>query len=79
MLPTLPGYLALKDLEQEFAGQFLRIHRSTLVAMMQLAAVFRKDERTYVLLKNVEEPLEVSRRHLQDVKTIINDMRLPSQ
>jgi len=70
---------ALKDLEEEFAGQFLRIHRGALVAMVQLAGFFKKDARSYVRLKDVEEPLEVSRRHLLDVKTIIKDMRLPSQ
>jgi len=68
----------LRDLEQEFAGQFLRIHRSTLIALVQLAGLFRKDERAYVRLKDVEEPLEVSRRHLQTIKTIITDMRIPS-
>jgi len=70
---------ALKDLEQEFAGQFLRIHRGALVAMVQLAAFFKKNGRSYIRLKDVEEPLEVSRRHLRNVKTIIKDMRLPSQ
>ncbi|MEN8215839.1 MAG: LytTR family DNA-binding domain-containing protein [Pseudomonadota bacterium] len=71
---------ALRDLEKEFAGQFLRIHRSTLVAMVQLASFFKeKNGRSYLRLKDVEEPLEVSRRHLQTVKSILKDMRLPYQ
>jgi two-component system response regulator AlgR len=71
---------ALRDLENEFAGQFLRIHRSTLVAMVQIAGLFKmKDGHSYLRLKDVEEPLEVSRRHLHTVKTILKDMRLSSQ
>jgi two-component system response regulator AlgR len=71
---------ALRDLEKEFAGQFLRIHRSALVAMVQIAGFFKdKNGRSYLRLKDVEEPLEVSRRHLQTVKSILKDMRLSYQ
>jgi two-component system, LytTR family, response regulator AlgR len=68
---------ALKDLEQEFAGQFLRIHRSTLVALTQITSLSRENNRTYLRLKDVSKPLEVSRRHVQKVKQILRDMRLP--
>jgi len=68
----------LKDLEKEFAGQFLRIHRSTLVAMVQIVKLVKLGKRHYqIYLKDVEQPLEVSRRHLQTVKKVLKDMRIP--
>jgi len=67
----------LKDLEQEFAGQFLRIHRSTLVAMGQIRSLSKdKKGRSYIYMKELDEPLEVSRRHLQEVKKLLKDMRI---
>ncbi len=68
----------VKDLEKEFAGQFLRLHRSTLVATVQLAGL-RKDSsgRNYVLLRDIPEQLEVSRRHLKALKQLLKDMRIP--
>lgn len=71
---------ALKELEKEFAGQFLRIHRSTLVAMGQIRSLNKsKNGRSYIHLKALDESLEVSRRHLQNVKKLLKDMRLPDQ
>jgi len=69
----------LKDLEKEFAGQFLRIHRNRLVAVTHIIAL-RKGiiKRPYLILKDVEKPLEISRRHLQKVKQQLKNMRLPS-
>jgi two-component system response regulator AlgR len=67
---------ALRDLEQEFAGQFLRIHRSTLVAMVQIAGLIKKDGRSYIQLKDISETLEVSRRHLPIVRILLKDMRI---
>jgi len=68
---------ALKDLEKEFAGQFLRIHRSTLIAMGQIKRLSKeKNGRSYIHLKALDEPLEVSRRHLQEIKKLLKDMRI---
>ncbi len=69
----------LKSLEKEFAGQFLRIHRNRLVALTHIIAL-RKGiiKRPYLILKDVEKPLEISRRHLQKVKQQLKNMRLPS-
>lgn len=67
----------LKDLENEFAGQFLRIHRSTLVALVHVARLSKESNgRSYLHLKNINDPLEVSRRHLQTVKKVLKDMRI---
>ena len=69
---------ALKDLEKEFAGQFLRIHRSTLVALVQIVSLITGEKRrSYIKLNNSEQLLEVSRRHLQIVKKVLKDMRIP--
>jgi len=69
---------ALKDLEQEFAGQFLRIHRGILVGIVHIASLVKTGNgRSYIKLKSVENLLEVSRRHLPKVKKILKDMRIP--
>jgi len=66
----------LKDLEKEFAGQFLRIHRSVLVAITKIESL-NKDKKgyCYVKLRGLDAMLEVSRRHLPTVRKILKDMR----
>jgi len=67
----------LKSLEQEFSGQFLRIHRSTLVSIIYIEALLKDEKgRWQVKLKNKEILLEVSRRHLPTVRKILRDIRL---
>ncbi len=69
----------IKDLEQEFAGQFLRIHRRTLVSMVQIASLYKDNNgQYYIRLRDIPEQLEVSRRHLKTVKELLKDMRIPS-
>ena len=59
----------LKDLEEEFAGQFLRVHRNALVALAHITALRRdEDEGWYLALDAVEERPAVSRRHLPVLK-----------
>lgn len=60
----------LKDLADEFADRFIRIHRSTLIALRFLERMERNAEGQYeVWLKGVSEPLQVSRRHVTAVKS----------
>jgi two-component system, LytTR family, response regulator AlgR len=72
----------IKDLEQEFGGQFLRINRGTLVAVHYMAGLIsKKDGHYYVLLRDQDNPefeaeLEVSRRHISNVRRLLSDMRL---
>ncbi|MGE0652593.1 MAG: LytR/AlgR family response regulator transcription factor [Alphaproteobacteria bacterium] len=55
---------SLKTLSDEFAPDFLRIHRNALVAERHVAAVERTGEGQYtVRLRGCPEPLQVSRRH----------------
>lgn len=59
----------LRDLEQEFAGRFLRIHRSTLVALNYLETLEGlPDGSMQVRLRGVDQPLAVSRRHVPEVR-----------
>ncbi|MDH5601621.1 MAG: LytTR family DNA-binding domain-containing protein [Gammaproteobacteria bacterium] len=62
----------LKNLESRFAEDFIRIHRNALVAKQQLVAI-RKDRQGRYLtdLKDVEEKLEVSRRHVAIVRQFL--------
>jgi len=62
----------LKSLEQEFADRFIRIHRNALVATQHLAGLDRHaDGHFLVRLQGVDTQLEVSRRHLADVRRCI--------
>jgi two-component system response regulator AlgR len=55
---------SLRALEQEFAPDFIRIHRNTLVARQHIRAVERTPEGQLVIrLKECEDVLPVSRRH----------------
>lgn len=60
----------LKALEEEFADQFVRIHRGALVALKAVDALKRDEEgRTQVMLRHCEgDDLFVSRRHAANVK-----------
>lgn len=59
----------LKELEQNFPDQFIRIHRNCLVKQEQLN-VLRKDVdgHFWAILKEVAKPLEVSRRCASELK-----------
>lgn len=54
---------SLKALEEEFAPDFVRIHRNTLVAIRHMASIDRADDGQYsVRLRDVPDALQVSRR-----------------
>jgi two-component system, LytTR family, response regulator AlgR len=60
---------SLKALEVEFGERFLRIHRNCLVARDELQELRRDTEgRVHVKLRHVEQPLEVSRRCLPQLR-----------
>jgi two-component system response regulator AlgR len=63
---------SLRDLEREFGDRFLRIHRSTLVAVQFLARLERADSgAVQVWVRDCPAPLEVSRRHLAAVRRVV--------
>ena len=54
---------SLRTLEDEFASQFVRVHRSALVSVNRLAAIERDSQGQYhVILRDINERLAVSRR-----------------
>lgn len=59
----------LKALEEEFSSSFIRIHRNALVALAHVSGM-RKDAsgQHYLALQDCEEELEVSRRHVSEVR-----------
>ena len=62
---------SLKQLEDEFGERFLRIHRSTLVAVSHIERLETTEDGARIWLKDVCEPLPVSRRHLSGVRRFI--------
>ena len=63
----------LKQLEEEFADRFVRIHRGALVAVRSIESLQRTDDgEVFVKLRvaqaESDAPLKVSRRHVAQVK-----------
>lgn len=63
---------SLKSLESRFADVFIRIHRNALVSRQQLKAI-RKDQQGRFLteLKDCPDKIEVSRRHVPDIRKLL--------
>lgn len=62
----------LKALEMEFAKTLLRIHRNCLVSVSYIEAIQRtKTGQSQLRLRNVDEPQDVSRRHLAQLKEVM--------
>ena len=63
---------SLKSLEDEFKDQFMRIHRNALVAVDKLAGMEKTTEGGHlVVFKGADAQLEVSRRHVAEVRKFI--------
>ena len=59
---------SLKGLADEFAPDFVRIHRNALIAEKQISAVERTDSGQYVVrVRECGDVLEVSRRHAAEL------------
>jgi two-component system response regulator AlgR len=59
----------LKDLQEEFGDNFLRVHRNALVSLAHIARLQRDPEGGWcVALDGVDLCPQVSRRHLPEVK-----------
>ena len=66
----------LKSLEEEFTGQFIRIHRNALVAARYLYGLEKASNGHFsVQLQGVDERLEVSRRHIAAVRDCIKSLQ----
>jgi two-component system response regulator AlgR len=65
---------ALKNLETEFGERFYRIHRNALVSLAWLAGMQSENDGHQVIFRDIEDTLEVSRRHLPGVRKIIKNL-----
>jgi two-component system response regulator AlgR len=59
---------SLRQLEDEFARDFVRVHRSLLVAVAQIEALERTVEGYELRLRGEAEALPVSRRQVADLR-----------
>jgi two-component system, LytTR family, response regulator AlgR len=60
---------SLRQLEEEFARDFVRAHRSLLVAIAHVETLERSDDEGYALrIRGELEPLPVSRRQLAELR-----------
>lgn len=65
----------LRDLEDEFGEQFVRVHRNALVAVGYVTGLDRHNDGHYqIRLRNVDETLDVSRRHVAAVRKFIKQL-----
>ena len=65
----------LRDLEEEFAEQFVRVHRNALVSAHYVIGLDRLSSGHYqIRLKDVDEALDVSRRHVAAVRKFIKKL-----
>lgn len=70
---------SLKHLEQEFGAEFVRIHRSALVATRQIESLKKTSEGQMVVKlrdgsPKADDSLIISRRHLADVRRRIREV-----
>jgi two-component system response regulator AlgR len=64
----------LKVLEAEFGDRFYRIHRNALVSLSRLAGMQSENDGHQVTFRDIDDALEVSRRHLPGVRKIIRNL-----
>ncbi|MFL0801080.1 MAG: LytTR family DNA-binding domain-containing protein [Agarilytica sp.] len=63
----------LKELEEELAPEFIRVHRNALVARKDIIGLRRSSAGHYeVELRNTENRPMISRRHLSTIKSLIS-------
>ncbi len=65
---------ALKALETEFGDRFFRIHRNALVSLEALGGMQSDNDGHLVTFRDIEDKLEISRRHLPGVRKIIRNL-----
>lgn len=66
---------SLKELEDEFAADFIRVHRNALVALRYVIALEKnEDGSAALLLDGMPEKIQISRRHLADVRKTLKHL-----
>ncbi len=64
----------LKALEQEFSEDFHRIHRNALVRIDRVAGMKNNADGHQIFFSDIEDQLEVSRRHLPGVRKTLKSL-----
>ncbi|MGE0621785.1 MAG: LytR/AlgR family response regulator transcription factor [Pseudomonadales bacterium] len=65
----------LKELEEEFGERFVRVHRNALVAARHIIGLNRLPDGQYqIRLKDVDEPVDISRRHVAAVRKVVKSL-----
>ena len=65
----------LRELEEEFAEQFIRVHRNALVAKGHIEGLLKtSDGQVAVRLQGLTETINISRRHLPGVRKIVKKL-----
>jgi len=65
---------ALKALEAEFGDRFVRIHRNALVSLAALGGMKTENEGHLITFRDIDDKLEISRRHLPGVRKVIRNL-----
>jgi len=65
---------ALKALETEFGDRFIRVHRNALVSLAALGGMQSDNDGHLVTFRDIDDKLEISRRHLPGVRKIIRNL-----
>jgi len=64
----------LKELEKQFVGDFIRVHRNALVSITAIRGLERSSEGMRIKLVNVQRGPLVSRRHLPAVRALLDKL-----
>ncbi len=65
----------LRELEEEFGDAFLRVHRNALVAVRYIVGLDRSGDGHYqIRLRDVDEGVDISRRHVTQVRRYIKSL-----
>ena len=67
---------SLKSLEEEFGERFIRVHRNALVAINHLDRLEKQSSGQWMVkMRGVAESLEVSRRHMTQVRKLLKQLK----
>ncbi|MFY0640889.1 MAG: LytTR family transcriptional regulator, partial [Bermanella sp.] len=65
----------LKDLEDEFAEKFIRVHRNSLVRKTAILGLEKCEDGSVALrLNGFKELVAISRRHLAEVRKLVKTL-----
>jgi two-component system response regulator AlgR len=63
---------SLRAIEERLPGRFLRVHRNALIAVERVREIRRGEGgQSLLILDGIDEPVEVSRRHLPAVRRVL--------